>query len=232
MWGCNVHSAGQDKVRLGEHLEISGKSASASAEMFRDMARDAYATQGADAFSCPKSAAAAHEAGHAIIHALQGFVPTSVKIWPANANGRTYWKGLTDGAPPWRLNTNTAKLTELFEQASLQIAGWCAETLFDAEHFKRASSLDEVVMAKMIGAAIEARTGRDQRDVFLETIVRTGWRLREYEPVARAIIGELTRRCRIDAQRLRTHLLPILRAEKVPTPWGQPPDEKAPAHRG
>jgi hypothetical protein len=176
---------------------------------FLDMAAMAAEFQGERAFDNPKSSAAWHEAGHAVIAATQGICPAEVRIWPVNESGRTHWEGWIEVMRLLHVDPST-NVEDDRAQALFQIAGWVAEIVFDGANFRAGSSLDEVINAGRIARMIAVKTKREPVQVWTEILVGTAESLRAYKTVVSAIADELRRKRRINRRRLRAHLQPIL----------------------
>jgi hypothetical protein len=172
------------------------------------MAAIAAAIQGERAFDNPKSSAAWHEAGHAVIAATQRICPEGVRIWPVSESGRTHWQGWIEGTQPLHVDASTNVEADR-AQAVFQIAGWMAEIIFD---FRAGSSLDEVITAQSIALTVAIKTQREPRQVWAEILVDTAESLRAQEPIVRTIADELRRKRRVGARRLRAHLQPVIEA--------------------
>jgi hypothetical protein len=178
---------------------------------FLHMAAMAAAFQGERAFDSPKTSAAWHEAGHAVIAATQGICPVEVWIRPVSVCGRTHWEGRTEGTPLWHVDANT-DVEDDRAQAVFEIAGWTAEIIFDGANFRAGSSLDEVITAQSITLTVAIKTQREPKQLWAEILVDTAESLRAQEPIVRAIADELRRKRRVGARRLRAHLRPVLQS--------------------
>jgi hypothetical protein len=207
--------------KVSDYVTLNGACAAAAIEFLSDMTREAFLQQGRAAFDCPKSAACVHEAAHCIVYAVQGVVPKSVCIRRDRQSGRDYWGGVTMGPPDPPVDRHSDARQD-YESASLKIAGLVAEMVFDRESFRFASSLDELLLVKVIAATIADKTGRDQEEICIELFARTAVRLIDYRGILLDIADELRRRERILTRRLTAHLQPIL-MKSSSTPWGQPP---------
>jgi hypothetical protein len=169
----------------------------------RDMAALAHNLVGPCAFDCPKSSAALHEAGHALMHTLDGKLPERASIWPIRELGRVQWVGRTD-SPRWRVDGWTPPEADLKRARSL-IAGVVAEMLFDPE-YRLGSSLDEIVIAQSIVRTAAIKMRRDPKVVWLRTLAEVASRLKAHECLVHEIADELMRKGRIKTRRL-TRLL-------------------------
>jgi hypothetical protein len=84
---------------------LSGTGAAWVEAAMRHLAERALASQGLRAFECPKSSAGLHEAGHCVIGAVDGVVPSRTAIWSIRKLGRLQWIGMTYGSRHCGLTT-------------------------------------------------------------------------------------------------------------------------------
>jgi hypothetical protein len=177
----------------------------------RDMAALVHDLVGLCAFDCPKSSAALHEAGHALMHTLNGDLPERASIWPIRELGRVQWIGRTD-SPRWRVDGWTPPEADLKHARSL-IAGVVAEMLFDPD-YRLGSSLDEIVIAQSIVRTVAIKIRRDPEVVWLRTLAEVASRLKAHERLVHEIADELMRKGRIKARRLGRFLQTVGSADE------------------
>jgi hypothetical protein len=110
-----------------------------------ELLQRALSAQGSRALDNPLSAAAVHEAGHAVLYAAHGHDVRSVKVWQKKRGvARGQWIGFTSVDVTLRTGPNTAPEAD-FIYATIIIAGVLSEQIFDGCNFRQASSLVEVV---------------------------------------------------------------------------------------
>jgi hypothetical protein len=123
--------------------------------------------EGPRAFDMPRSAALAHEAGHAIVFAHDGIEVECVAIWHGThpMTGIPAWCGGTfERKRRWKLGPQSP-LDDVLKRAGFMIAGEAGEAVLDPDGYRRGSSLDEVVGSQALvaayapPAAAEARGG-------------------------------------------------------------------------
>ena len=214
--------AGQS-FRVSEYVTLNPSLAPVATDFLSMMTRNAVIRQGPAAFDCPKTTACVHEAGHCIVYAIQGIVPERVSIKCRRRQGREYWGGVTMGPPDPPIDKHSDVRGD-YEIASLKCAGFIAEMIFGDEEFRMASSLDEMLLVKLIATTIAGKNGDDLGYICPEIFARTMMRLQNHASVLLDIADELRRYERLLMRRLAVWLQPVLESEKaINTPWGQPP---------
>jgi hypothetical protein len=169
----------------------------------RDFFTNAVALQGARALENPLSSAKFHEAGHAVIYMHFGEEVLRCRIWQlTHAAERGQWVGETDTGQRWKSDTTTSPQQD-FKQACCVSAGVLAEVLFDPANFRHASSLDEIVIAKMVASNAARKTRRHAADVLDEVISVTGGILTRNADVVREMAADLQRYGAVRKSRLR-----------------------------
>jgi hypothetical protein len=187
--------------------DVAGRSAGRIIKDMSAIMAHVFVTDGPRAFDCPKSSATVHEAGHCVIHALNGGMPTRAAIWPEIIDGRTQWLGNTEGIGPWRVDEKTDVQADL-RVAESKMAGVAAEYLFDLD-FRPGSSIDEIAIARSIVEGVAFKMGRDPALVLAETWITVISRLKMHERIVREIASRLRRKRSIDARDLKLLLAPI-----------------------
>jgi hypothetical protein len=133
----------------------------------------AFDLDGPRAFECYKSCAAFHEAGHCILYALDGVIPLRATIWSIVVAGRPHWIGRTYSDVGYRINTETSPEADQ-KLARHQLAGVLAESLFDREHYRAGSSLDEIATAQLAIQNAAIKSGRKPKAMWLEMVAQLG----------------------------------------------------------
>jgi hypothetical protein len=183
-----------------QHVRASKQDTDRLAAAMREAVACAIAIDGVRALECSKLAAAYHEAGHCVVHALQRNLPARASIWPIWEFGQCLWIGRTYGIPKWHVDGGTLVEADL-KQAQAQLAGVVAEALFGAD-YRLASSLDEIVIAQSIVRTVAIKIRRDPEVVWLRTLAEVASRLKAHERLVHEIADELMRKGRIKARRL------------------------------
>jgi hypothetical protein len=143
------------------------------------LTKAAIAFGGRDALTASKLEAARHEAGHAVIDTALGDQVRSVSIFRVPEHERQFkelgvavgemWGGATFGTKSWACGPYTNPAADLKFVQHL-IGGWVAEWANDASQMRPASSLDEIVVAKMSCAAAAHKLGEDDATLFIDQL--------------------------------------------------------------
>jgi hypothetical protein len=189
------------------HPRLGGNGATFVETGMRFLIERSLAIGGPRAFECPKSSAAFHEAGHCVIGALDGVVPSSANIWPVLELGRLQWIGKTYGLPQLRVDEKTDAEVDL-RHARSSLAGVVAEIVFDPE-YRLGSSLDELATATVVIRAAAMKLGRNPMQLFFETVAGTELALKGQVAIVREIATQLISKGSIKARRLQFLLQPI-----------------------
>jgi hypothetical protein len=124
----------------------------------RDAALRAYHGHGAAAFEASIETAIAHEVGHGIVGAAEGFGIRSLAVFPRTAPGLgQVWGGrCVEAAATWTTGPDTSAEDDL-RRARFIIAGLAGEAI--TGHDKPGSSLDELALSQFVGinAAVKLR---------------------------------------------------------------------------
>jgi hypothetical protein len=121
--------------------------------------------EGVRAFEMPRTAAIAHETGHAIVETVLGGRVKSVEIHSCPKLIRLgvehAWGGVVHchDAKPWTITRDTPAI-ELRHRIYRLIAGAVAEFVLDPDNVRSGSSLDERVVGQMICADLHQRERR------------------------------------------------------------------------
>jgi hypothetical protein len=110
-----------------------------------DAASRALHEYGADAFVAPLEAAVAHEAGHGIVGAAQGFRIREIVIF---SRGQAWGGRCMETGGNWSTSPDSSADDDL-RRARFIIAGLAGEAI--TGHDKPGSSLDELALSQLIG---------------------------------------------------------------------------------
>lgn len=177
------------------------------------------AAEGLSALEMPKSAACAHEAGHAVIATALGATVTCVKIKRnrkhEQISGRPVWGGYTSGGEAWRIERDTPA-DEIRRRICYIVAGLTAECVLDADGVRDSSSLDELVTAQAISAMLHDREGYDghPKQTFCECWSWTATVIKWNEAIARQLMHKLDATHKVRGKPLTV----ILRQVQKPPP--------------
>jgi hypothetical protein len=142
------------------------------------LTKAAIAFGGRDALTASKLEAAAHEAGHAVVDTALGDEVRSVSIFRLREHERQFremgvvaeiWGGATFATKSWECSPRSDPKEDLrFVQHVL--GGWVAEWFDNASRMRPASSLDEIVVAKMTCGYVAPKLGEDAATLFAKQI--------------------------------------------------------------
>jgi hypothetical protein len=192
---------------------VMGPDAPLIRRMMSVLAEQVYAIGGLNAFDCPKPSAAVHEAGHCVIYACEGLMPTRAAIWPIKRLGRTQWVGKTYGTPPWQVDDKTTVEADL-RHARCLMAGVISESLFDPD-YRLGSSLDELAVTSEIIRTAAVKTGRSPQHLWGTILAEIASQLKRHDQQVFEISAELTRKHTIQRRRLRSFLSPLVELKKA-----------------
>jgi hypothetical protein len=190
-----------------QYPRLGGNGATVVETGMRFLTERALAVGGLRAFECPKSSAAFHEAGHCVIGALDGVVPSHANIWSVLELGRLQWIGKTYGLPGLHVDEKTDPKADL-RHARSELAGVVAEVVFDPD-YRLASSLDEYATAIVVIRAAAKKMRRDPMQLLIETAAGVELALREHAGIVREIAAQLIDKGTIKGRRLQFLLLPL-----------------------
>jgi hypothetical protein len=137
-----------------------------AAALANKLATAAVERDGPAALVCTKRSTALHEAGHCVIGALDGTLPTSARIWPIQDDGGIEWLGRTEGIPGGRVDEHSPVAADIVIVRSL-LAGVIAEKIFDPDA-RSGSSTNEIASAIGVAKLIGHKTSRRPDEVFAE----------------------------------------------------------------
>src|SRR5688572_352146 len=119
---------------------------------------NAVALQGPRALESTLTSTKFHEAGHAVVHAHFGREVLECKIWEIEEGAeRGQWTGETTVAENWKSDKTTSPEDD-FRQACCLVGGVLAESLFNRDDFRLASSADEVMVVKTLAVNIATKS--------------------------------------------------------------------------
>jgi hypothetical protein len=211
-------AGGPAAVLCGLALEVElpnvqGSGAEQVHRTMHAMAEHVFVVGGLQAFECPQTSAAIHEAGHCVVDTLEGHLPTRAAIWPTERFGQTHWVGKTYGTPPWRIDDKTSADADLSHARRL-LAGVVAEMRFDLD-YRLGSSLDEWAIASAMIQTAAAKMARSSKELWLATFAGVSLHLRRHRPLVVEIAQELMRKGFIKGPKLRSLLEPIANSKNL-----------------
>jgi hypothetical protein len=181
--------------------------AAVAAALAARIATAAVERDGPAALVCTKRSSALHEAGHCVISALNGTLPTSTSIRPILHDGQIEWLGRTEGIPGGWVNEHSPVAADIL-MARSQLSGVIAEKLFDPDA-RSGSSTDEIAHAICIARGIAYKTDRWPDEVLAEIHCGIEASLRTHTKIVFAIADELMREQCVSGVRLNELLRPI-----------------------
>jgi hypothetical protein len=127
-------------------------------DVITDAAFRAYHEHGTVAFAAPIEAAIAHEVGHGIVGAAEGFTIRSLTIFRRSPPGLgQVWAGrCKEAASTWTSGPDTTAEDDL-RRARFIIAGLAGEAI--TGHDKPGSSLDELALSQHVGINAAVKLG-------------------------------------------------------------------------
>jgi len=187
-----------------------------AAEMLKNEVRKILETDGPDAFESPRSAALAHEVGHAIVSAHDDVPVAKILVWKAPNDGENAWQGMTEKkGRSFQIGPDTP-IKRALSHACFVIAGEVGEAVLDPDGFRAGTALDEVLFSQRIALALAHRVSMES-DVLWEHIRKRSWHIIAYnEAPARELIAKLDRTETLQRRAL-TDVLECVR--KIPDDW-------------
>ena len=174
----------------------------------RSLAKQAFEKGGRQAFESTRYAATVHEAGHAIIEASLGGIPTRCKIvlrveQLPNGSKKESWLGVTDVKDKTPVESdNDTHVTDDIVLAANKIAGWTAERLFD-RNFREGSSIDEIAFYQVICDIAASKLDAVAKEIYEQTGQWVSRTLQRYSSEHHAISDVIFRDKVIHARQLR-----------------------------
>lgn len=156
-----------DALRIPDNSDAKAQLREKYAELFREAFRSRTIQ---DMVKCQTRAmAAAHEAGHAVVHAAYGDPLKFVKVWRTRTQWGDIWEGLTqpEAKEEYFLTPSMGELPYLFRARST-IAGVIGEALNG--HNVVGSSIDEVVVSQSFSQQLALiRMGFSETNLYIHT---------------------------------------------------------------
>jgi gluconate kinase len=162
------------------------------------------------AFRDSKLSVALHEAGAAVILALDGITPATVGIRPITDEDRAQWLGYVDAPSAGGVDSETPA-RENIKCAKTILAGAVSERLFDPG-CRLGSSTDEIGGAQAIIKMAAPKLQRNDKELWSETLTEVEKSLKANEQIVRKIADELIRKETIRSRRLAYLLRAVRRA--------------------
>ncbi len=129
-----------------------------AADHLRRVVREILKTDGLAAFESPRSAAIAHEVGHAIVLAHDDVPVEKIAVWKGPREGAGHaWAGMTQKKAPTFLIGPDTPLIKALSHACYVIAGEVAEMVLDPHEYRAGTALDEVLFSQRIAWALADR---------------------------------------------------------------------------
>ncbi len=181
-----------------------------------DMAMLAIKAEGFQTLMLPGPAVtAAHEAGHAVLHAVQSNPPWCVwiKYYPTGGG----YTGSTDFHPdaPGIYIKPVEEPDAAINRACSTVAGWAAEYLFEKSGLKMGSSIDELTVAGSLTRAAAMGMGCNAENLWMSVIGATLHVLQCEAVAVRAIQKLLLRENRIRGPKLAGLLSAVEKRDMV-----------------
>lgn len=173
-------------------FKASAATAAVHKGLVMDLALAAYESEGLSAFESPRSHAALHEAGHAVIGTADGRTISSIRVNTKICNNAKAWYGFTKYKTSGiQVGAHTSPENDFLEMRQI-LAGITAEALF-ADDFRGGSSLDETALGQIIAGGIVAKTGVDADSIFQACVLTVAHDLWQNKPAFDAIVAALCR---------------------------------------
>jgi hypothetical protein len=158
-------------------------------------------SEGVHAFEMPKSAACAHETGHAIVETLLGAHVKSVEIHSCPKLSRLgiehAWGGLTSchGNTSWSISEDTPAI-EMRHRVYRLVAGFAGEFVLDPGNVRSGSSLDERVVGQLLTTDLHWRERHDghPKETWTECWDWVLAAIKQNEDVGRQLVAKLDAR--------------------------------------
>jgi hypothetical protein len=224
-----IHDAAVLRVRqllVGRYTPLQGlapEDRAEAAETLTRIVRGILETDGPAAFESPRSAAIAHEVGHAIVSIHDDVPVEKIRIWK-NRNNEVAWEGMTSiKAPEFLIGPNTP-LIKALSHACFTIAGEVGERVLDPNEYRTGTALDEVLFSQWVAQAVARRAKMDPATLWQEVRKRSWQIIAHNESAARELISRLDRTETLQRKALTSALEKV---EKIPDDWQWLPAEVA-----
>ena len=182
-------------------------------ECITNKALELLAAEGMQAFDMSRSAALAHETGHAIVGTHEGLTILEVKVFERFADT---WCGVVNESSSWQVDADTPTAAAL-ARARYLIGGIAGEAVLDPDNMRSGSSLDEIVLAQMLLGGIwqkrrEEFPGIDHpSDLWTVVWQHTACIVKHNEKVGHDLIRKLERTGRLYGKPLQACLRRVAR---------------------
>jgi hypothetical protein len=142
------------------------------------LTKAAVAFGGVARLSAPRIEAARHEAGHAVIDTALDDEVRSISIFRLPKHEQQFkelgvaaeiWGGATFATKSWACGPHSDPKEDL-KFVKHVLGGWIGEWFDDASQMRPASSLDEIVLAKMTCGYVAHKLGEDSATLFTNQI--------------------------------------------------------------
>jgi hypothetical protein len=199
--------------QFNEHIFLPAEAHAGVHACVVEAAERVLASEGLRAFEMPRSAALAHETGHAIVGAHEGLTIVEVGVFERAAD---VWSGVTTESSTWSVDANTPTATAL-GRARYLIAGIAGEAVLDPDNCRSGSSLDEIVLSQALLGGIWTKRRADFADVeHPSDLWQACWQqtcciVKLNENVGRDLIRKLERRGRLYGKPLAASLRRVAR---------------------
>ena len=200
----------------GELAKLYGPGKTELLNMYLDLATTAYAMGGRRALELPAPrTTAAHESGHAVLHATVDDPIYQVSIWyvPA-ANGYAGACDFVPGSPEIRINA-CKQPHEALRYAANLVAGPLAELLLAADDYRHASSLDEWLGAGAMIKGASVALACDPHDLYGRVTEVVWHRLTAERGIMEKLQRLLLQQGRVRGPKLTAILVPVHRLDLV-----------------
>ena len=195
-------------------LVMSERDREALAPVLCEYAAALLKAEGLRAFENPRSAALAHEVGHAIVGAHDGLKITSITVWRHKTLDRA-WLGITNERRRWSI-TPTTPIREALTRACFIIAGEAGEVVLDPDGYRKGSSIDEVALSQRIVLGYARILGDEPERLWNAVRSRAAHIIGHNKHLAQELIARLDR-----TQTLRNRAMHdvLSQVQQIPSDW-------------
>lgn len=178
--------------------------------------RKILATDGPRAFESPRSAAIAHEVGHAIVSVHDDVQVEKIAVWKAPGGGEYEWAGVTTKKGRSFFIGPDTPIAKALSHACFVIAGEVGEAILAPNEYRAGTALDEVIYTQRIVYALAHRVKMEEADLW-EQIRKRSWNIiSQNEAVGRKLISRLDRTETLQRRALTDALD---RVRQIPDDW-------------
>jgi hypothetical protein len=181
------------------------------------------ASEGPHAFELPRSAAIAHETGHAIVGTHEGIAISAVRVWSVPVSPQEYrlmgptWTGETVD-PAWGITPITPTAV-ILSRVRMILAGVIGEAVLDPENCRKGSSLDERLLGRMLCETLLRQHADDfpdidrPQDIYCMLVMQVSAILKRNEGMAQCLMRKLAHQGTVRGQPLAKILQQVRRVE-------------------